>query len=123
MKFLSAIKAVGKEAGKVLLGLAFGAVAKDAPAGQLVGVDTLVVIGQEILHTDLGSSGLDLTPEQKRIFTARIVEQLILRSPIGHGKKLRDAAAYRTHVEAFTGAFADILNDFDASTVETKDVT
>lgn len=119
---LSAFKQLGLTLGKVLLGHAFGVVSQKLPAEVLSG-DTLVRIAEEIAKTDLGATADGLTGEQKRRFVARIVEQLILRSPIGQGKKLYDPAKFRAAVEHMTGDFADVLNAFKLDAVETKDVS
>lgn len=123
MSILSKIKQGLILAGKVLVGHAFGLIDKSVPLHTFEG-DTLVLIAMEIAKGDIQHAALpSLTSEQKRILVAAVIEQIILRSPLGHGKKLRDPVIFREKVRALTGDFADVMNCFDADGLELKDVT
>lgn len=119
--FLKALGNAAKEAGKVLVGSFFGSVRKDVPISPEMASDTLLLIFQKVVEIQLGSAREPLTGDQRRRLVSVVIEQIILRSPIARGKKLRDAQKFRDDVEAFTGSVADIWNDFEPDAVETRD--
>lgn len=119
--FLSKLGKGALIAGKVLVGSFLGSVRKDVPISPEMSADTLLAIFQKVVESEISGQRLGLTGAQKRQAAAIIIEQILLRSPIARGKKLRDPEKFRADVEVLTGACADIWNDFEDDAVETRD--
>jgi energy-converting hydrogenase Eha subunit F len=121
MKFLTKLGQIVAKVTQIATGIAPLFPQYDKETGRIV--DTLNGIAAVVMNVEVFGTVLNTPGEDKLKAATPAVAQIMLSSDLLVGKKIKDAALFKTGVEKVTAGMADILNSIKEEEIGSTDIS